>query len=80
MNKDRFVLIGAVWNRLAPHLPGKSTDQGVTAFDNRLCLEAVLWRVRAGLTDGRPGLFGNWNSAFRRFRRGPGFGRLFSRR
>ncbi len=30
-------------------LPGKVTDCGVTAKDNRLFLEAVLWIVRCGV-------------------------------
>jgi transposase len=29
-------------------LPGKASDPGATARDNRLFLEAVLWRVRTG--------------------------------
>lgn len=70
MNEARFVIGDAIWERLSPHLPGKSSDRGVTAKDNRLFLEAVFWRVRTGspwrdLPEG----FGNWNSQFRRFRR-----------
>ena len=40
-------------------------------FDiNRLFLEAVLWRVRAGSPwRDLPPAFGNWNSVFQRFRR-----------
>lgn len=48
MNRDRFVMNDAVWERLAPHLPDKSTDRGVTASSNRMFLESVLWRVRTG--------------------------------
>lgn len=81
MNRDRFVLNEAVWQRIAPHLPGKASDRGVTAADNRLFLEAVLWRVRTGSPwRDLPDVFGNWNSAFRRFRRwadGGVFERLF---
>lgn len=36
------------WERLAPHLPGKSSDRGVTARDNRLFIEAILWIARTG--------------------------------
>ncbi len=37
---------------------------------NRLFLEAVLWRVRAGSPwRALPPAFGNWNSVFQRFRR-----------
>ena len=70
MNQDRFVVSDVVWDRIAPHLPGKVTDCGVTAADNRLFVESVLWRVRTGSPwRDLPLFFGNWNSAFRRFRR-----------
>ncbi len=70
MNQERFVMSDDVWERIAPHLPGKITDCGVTAADNRMFLESVLWRVRTGAPwRDLPLLFGNWNSAFRRFRR-----------
>jgi len=48
MIEQRFVVTDEIWCRLEPLLPGKSTDKGVTARDNRLFLEAVLWRVRTG--------------------------------
>ena len=48
MNTERLVLADEVWEKVSPHLPGKATDCGVTAADNRLFLEAVLWRVRTG--------------------------------
>ena len=70
MKAERFVLSGAVWNKMAPHLPGKATDRGVTAKDNRLFMEALLWRVRTGSPwRDLPSDFGNWNSTFQRFRR-----------
>ncbi len=70
MDGQRFVVSDHVWKRLEPLLPGKGTDSGLTARDNRLFLEAVFWRVRTGSPwrDLPPG-FGNWNSQFRRFRR-----------
>ena len=81
MNEERFVLTDEVWVRLAPHLPGKQGDAGATGKDNRLFLEAVLWRVRTGLPwRDLPSDFGNWNSVFRRFRRwaeGGVFERIF---
>jgi len=70
MNEQRFVVTDCVWQRLEPHLPGKASDAGTTAKDNRLFLEAVFWRVRTGSPwRDLPPAFGNWNSQFRRFRR-----------
>ncbi len=73
----------AVWERVAPLLPGKASDSGVTAKDNRLFLEAVLWRARTGLPwRDLPTAFGRWNSVFQRFRRWARAGvfeRLFER-
>lgn len=70
MIEQRFVVTDRLWEKLEPLLPGKPTDSGVTAKDNRLFLEAVLWRVRTGSPwRDLPEAFGNWNSTFRRFRR-----------
>lgn len=70
MNTERFVLGDEVWEKISPHLPGKATDCGVTAADNRLFLEAVLWRVRTGSPwRDLPVAFGKSNSVFQRFRR-----------
>ena len=70
MDRERFGITDSVWERVAPLLSGKASDRGVTARDDRLFPEAVLWRVRTGspwrdLPDG----FGRWNSVFKRFRR-----------
>jgi len=35
MDETRFVLNDLVWKRLAPLLPGKASDSGVTVGDNR---------------------------------------------
>ena len=70
LNRDRFVVDDATWAKIEVLLPGKASDRGVTARDNRLFLEAVLWRVRTGLPwRDLPSEFGNWNSVFQRFRR-----------
>lgn len=70
MRIERFVISDRSWSLIEPLLPGTTRDRGVTAKDNRLFLEAVLWRVRVGgpWRDLPPG-FGEWNSVFRRFRR-----------
>ena len=66
-------------HKVAPLLPGKASDPGATARDNRLFLEAVLWRVRTGAPwRDLPGDFGRWTSVFQRFRRWVK-GRVFER-
>ncbi|CAA9514098.1 MAG: Mobile element protein [uncultured Solirubrobacteraceae bacterium] len=73
----------AAWSKIASLLPGKATDPGATGKDNRLFLEAVLWRVRTGSPwRDLPSGFGHWNSIFQRFRRwvrAGVFERLFER-
>ena len=70
MNEQWFVVSDVLWQRLEPYLPGKASDAGAKAKDNRLFLEAVFWRVRTGSPwRDLPPAFGRWNSQFRRFRR-----------
>ena len=58
------------WALVAPLLPGKSTDCGVTARDNRLFFNAVVWLLRTGAAwADLPERFGKPNSICRRFRR-----------
>lgn len=58
------------WIRIAQMLPGKPTDPGRTAANNRLFVEAVLWVLRTGSPwRDLPGRFGPWNSNYRRFSR-----------
>jgi putative transposase len=58
------------WERIKDLLPGKVTDSGVTAKDNRLFIEAVLWIARTGSPwrDLDPAL-GNWHATYTRFSR-----------
>lgn len=48
---QRYEISDDDWYRLAPLLPGKSTDVGRTASDNRTFINAVLWIARS---DRRP--------------------------
>ena len=58
------------WLRVRDLLPGRDGDPGVTAKDNRLFLNAVLWMARTGAPwRDLPERFGHWNSVWRRFDR-----------
>ena len=45
----RYALRDDQWDLIEAMLPGKPGDVGVTAKDNRLFVEAVLYRYRAGI-------------------------------
>lgn len=45
----RYALRDDQWDRIEPILPGKCGDRGRTASNNRLFIEAVLYRYRAGI-------------------------------
>ena len=66
----RRILRDDPWARIQDLLPGKASDCGVTARDNRRFQEAVLWieRTRAPWRD-RPPELGNWQTTFTRFSR-----------
>src|SRR5436305_1572293 len=58
------------WERIKDLLPGQEGDPGVTAKDNRLFVNAVLWIAKTGAPwRDLPERFGNWNSVWRRFDR-----------
>jgi len=58
------------WERLQDLLPGQAGDPGVTAKDNRLFVDAVLWIAKTGAPwRDLPARFGQWNSVWRRFDR-----------
>ena len=58
------------WVVIAPLLPGKKSDPGRTAKNNRKFVNAVFWLAKTGSPwRDLPERFGNWNSVFRRFRR-----------
>ena len=51
-------------------MPGKVTDRGVTARDNRRFIEAVLWIMRTGSPwRDLPEEVGHWHRTFVRFSR-----------
>ena len=66
----RYGLRDDQWERIKDLLPGREGHVGVTAADNRLFVEAVLYRYRAGIPwRDLPERFGDWNNVHRRFTR-----------
>lgn len=47
--RRRYALRDDQWERIKDLLPGRKETVGVTAKDNRLFVEAVLYRYRAGI-------------------------------
>jgi transposase len=66
----RYGLRDDQWDRIKDFLPGREGHVGGTAADNRLFVEAVLYRYRAGIPwRDLPGRFGDWQSVWQRFDR-----------
>lgn len=58
------------WKRIEHSLPGLPGDPGVTAKDNRLFVNAVLWIAKTGAPwRDLPERFGPWGSVWKRFDR-----------
>ncbi len=69
MNK-RYALRDDQWERIKELLPGRAGHVGVTARDNRLFVEAVLYRYRAGIPwRDLPERLGPWKAVHTRFTR-----------
>lgn len=66
----RYGLRDDQWERIKDFLPGREGHVGGTAADNRLFVDAVIYRYRAGLPwRDLPAHFGDWKATHRRFRR-----------
>ena len=66
----RYELTDAQWQRIAALLPGKASDPGRTAADNRLFVNGVLWVLRSGAHwHDLPARYGKWKSVHTRFAR-----------
>jgi transposase len=67
----RYALRDNQWERIKDLLPGRKETVGVTAKDNRLFVEAVLYRYRVGIPWGDlPERFGDFRVVHTRFSRG----------
>lgn len=66
----RYALRDDQWERIKDFLPGREGHVGGTAADNRLFVDAVLYRYRAGVPwRDLPERFGNWSVVHTRFSR-----------
>ncbi len=66
----RYALRDDQWSRIERLLPGREETVGVSARDNRLFIEAVLYRYRAGIPwRDVPERFGDGKNVHRRFSR-----------
>ena len=66
----RYALRDDQWDRIKDFLPGREGHVGGTAADNRLFVEAVLYRNRAGIPwRDLPERFGDWKIVHQRFSR-----------
>ncbi len=64
----RYALRDDQWQRIKDLLPGREGYVGVTARDNRLFVEAVLYRYRAGIPwRDLPARFGDFRVIHTRF-------------
>lgn len=67
---ERLILNDEQWAKIEALLPGKASDCGVTAKDNRCFLEAVLWINRTGSPwRDLPEFFGHWHRVYVRYNR-----------
>jgi transposase len=68
--RHRHAIADDGWERIKDLLPGKAGDPGVTATDNRLFIDAVLWIARTGAPwRDLPERFGGWYNVWKRFSR-----------
>jgi transposase len=66
----RYELSEAQWHRIEPFLPGKASDPGRTAADNRNFVNGVLWVLRSGARwSDLPERYGKFKSVHKRFAR-----------
>ena len=66
----RHELTDAQWEMIKDLLPGKESDPGRTAADNRLFVNAVLFVLKTGIPwEDLPSRYGKSNSVWKRFDR-----------
>ena len=66
----RYELSEAQWAAIQETLPGKASDVGRTAKDNRQFVNGCLWIIRSGARwCDLPERYGKWKSVHKRFTR-----------
>jgi transposase len=66
----RFELTDEQFHCIEHLLPGKASDPGATARDNRLFMDALLWIARTGSPwPDLPDRFGKFDTVYQRFNR-----------
>ena len=66
----RHAITDEHWERIRDFLSGQAGDPGVTAKDNRLFVDAVLWIAKTGAPwRDLPERFGKWDTVWKRFDR-----------
>ena len=71
----RLMITDRMWLKIAPLLPSERGRKCRPAKDNRLMLEAILWRFRTGSPwRDLPNEFGPWESVYSRFSRWSKYG------
>jgi transposase len=78
---QRYALRDDQWDRIKDFLPGREGHVGGTAADNRLFVDAIIYRYRSGIPwRDLPERYGAWKPTHKRFRRwckGGVFDRIF---
>ena len=70
MSVKRYELSQVQGERIGDLLPGKASDPGRTAADNRLFVNGVLWVLRSGAHwCDLPERYGRWKTLHKRFSR-----------
>ncbi len=68
--QKRYSLRDDQWKRINNFLPGRKDTVGVTAKNNRLFVEAVIYRYRTGVPwRDLPRRFGSWKNVHQRHQR-----------
>jgi transposase len=68
--KNRTILDNSMWHKIMPLLPAEKGRCARPSKNNRLMVEAMLWRARTGSPwRDLPKHFGPWESVYTRFSR-----------